>query len=119
MDDIKQEQIKQACVYSRTEKTKLPDYKNYINFGIMIVTVYNHEWKKNEQLTIVKIIRNIDGNIFIIKFLKPRQINYGWGPTIPSIYALIDINDKIIEPIYLSHIYLEEKLIDEDYIPRQ
>lgn len=60
----------------------------------------------------VKIVKNIaEGNKRIVKFITKTQINWGHGPTLPSLYAYLYLNTKEISPIYHKSLDMEKEII--------
>ncbi len=80
-------------------------------FGILNLTDYSYKkdpdahplnWQKNHISTpkqrIVRILAMYK-NIYLVQLKKPAQINMGWGPTLPSSFAILDTKTKDIDPI--------------------
>lgn len=58
------------------------------------------------KFTIFKIIK-INDPTMLIKFFEPLQINWGSGPTLPSLYAWVNVQNKTIYPIYMESATME------------
>lgn len=68
--------------------------------------------KKEMKQRQVKIVKKIaEGNKRIVKFITKTQINWGHGPTLPSLYAYLYVNTKEISPIYHKSLDMEKEII--------
>jgi len=118
--DTVQKRIELSHTYSSQPKNIIPDYDQY-KLAIIKFNVFRYNEKVNNDLpplnywrniekvlltTIVKIIKETEDQ-YIIKFPEPYQINMGRGPTVKSLYAILNKNEKKIYPIYMYSTELE------------
>lgn len=89
---------------AKQKDTIIPDAKPY-ELGAANIGVYLNREHKFEQ-TLFKIMKRVE-HLVLIKLLHPRQINWGRGPTFPSIYAWLDTSKKLISPVYINSIDTE------------
>lgn len=107
------------------EKFILPDLYNTYELAIMKLTIYVHNpnvnnhlipfsyWRnieKKEISCIVKIIKETE-NYYIIKLPEYYSINWGRGPTVPMLYALLQKNPRYIHPIDLEYSAFESIIV--------
>lgn len=84
----------------------LPEYRRE-----MIGSSFKYILSKKMKQTQIKILRKCCQNIIIVKFATRIQVNDGWGPTGPSLYAYLETKKCLVDPIYLD-INMEKKILD-------
>lgn len=110
-----EEQTQRFCMQPTTT---IPDCGDYA-LGVLYLPVHTRDvstWapKKRTPITVVKIVKKT-GTRHILKFFKPTQINWNRGPTVLSIYAVLDTDTKKIWPILMTFTAMEKMFLDPGY----
>lgn len=121
VEDLSQPIDEETLIYFMAEiKDKTEEFMTDSTFTlnktkILLITTYsrdNHNTapRKTQSIQKVMVLGRHENQFELIRFNKPLQINYGSGPTVPSIFAIIDTINMKIMPVYTGICSNKEEL---------